>query len=83
MPAAAMSSETSPCSSRTTTISATPALVSASTSSGPIVVPFFSTNAPWRSVCTVTPPIASRGLAGPNFMPPALSRYPSATAARR
>jgi hypothetical protein len=37
-------------SSRTTTISLTPARFSASTSAGPIVVPFFSTSDPWRSV---------------------------------
>ena len=35
------------------------------------------------SVCTVTPPIASAGLAGPNFMPPAPSRFLSATAVRQ
>ncbi len=59
--AAAASSETSPFSSRTTTTSLTPALVSASTSAGPIVVPFLSTSDPWRRVWTVTPPIASVG----------------------
>ena len=72
MPAAATSSETSPSSSRTTTISLTPASVERLDFGGPIVVPFFSTSDPWRSVCTVTPPIASAGLAGPNFMPPLL-----------
>ena len=45
------------------------AFSNASASAAPIVVPFFSTSAPCRSVCTVTPPIASLGLAGPNFMP--------------
>ena len=83
MLAAATSSETSPSSSRTTTISLTPALSSASTSPGPIVVPFFSTSDPWRRVCTVTPPIASAGLAGPNFMLPAPSPALSTTAVRR
>ncbi len=73
MSPAATSSETSPSSSRTTTISLTPALLSASTSAEPIVVPFFSTSDPWRRVCTVTPPIASAGLAGPNFMLRSLS----------
>ncbi|MGY3468467.1 hypothetical protein ACVW0I_005338 [Bradyrhizobium sp. LM6.11] len=69
MLAAAMSSETSPSSIRTTTTSLMPARSSASISAGPIVVPFFSTSGPWRRVWTVTPPIASLGLAGPNFMP--------------
>ena len=49
------------------------ALHSASTSAGPIVVPFLSTSDPWRRVWTVTPPIASAGLAGPNFMRRSLS----------
>ena len=82
MLAAATSSETSPSSSRTTTISFTPALFSASTSAGPIVVPFLSTSDPCRNVCTVTPPIASAGLAGPNFMPPEPSQLLSAAAVR-
>ena len=67
MLAAATSSDTSPSSSRTTTISLTPARVSASTSAGPIVVPFFSTSDPCRRVWTVTPPIASAGAGGTEF----------------
>jgi len=50
IPPAATSSETSPSSSRTTTISFTPALLSVSTSAAPMVVPFFSTSAPCRRV---------------------------------
>ncbi len=48
--AAALSSETSPGSSRATTMSLIPAASSAATSAGPISVPFFSTSVPWRMV---------------------------------
>ena len=67
-----------------TTSEAKPAApAAAATSAAPIVVPFLSTSEPCRSVCTVTPPIASAGLAGPNFMPPAPLQFPSAAVARR
>ena len=66
--AAATSSETSPGSSRATTMSLIPAASSAAASTGPISVPFLSTNVPWRIVCTAVAPIASCGATGPNFM---------------
>ena len=66
--AAALSSDTSPGSSRATTTSLMPAASSAATSAGPISVPFLSTSEPWRMVWTAVAPSASRGGTGPNFM---------------
>ncbi len=57
--AAAASSDTSPGSSRATTISAMPAASSAAISAWPISVPFLSTRPPWRIEWTATAPSAS------------------------
>ena len=70
MSAAAWSSETSPGSSRATTISLTPARSSAAISLAPISVPFLSTRSPWRIECTAVAPSASLTGTAPNFMPP-------------
>src|SRR5664279_6661272 len=72
--AAAWSSDTSPGSSRATTISLTPAALRLATSFGPISVPFLSTRSAWRIECTAVAPSASSGATGPNFMPPPLCR---------
>ena len=76
MSAAATSSDTSPGSSRATTISGMPAACNAAISARPITVPFLSTSAAWRMEWTATPPSASAIGTAPNFtMPsPALFR---------
>ena len=67
MSAAASSSDTSPGSSRATTISGMPAACSAAISARPITVPFLSTSAAWRMEWTATPPSASAIGTAPNF----------------